>query len=412
MLTTFIGYGIAYYFFSDVGYIASLAGNLIVIIIFSMMAYRKIKILPISILYGTLAIIIVLLGGNLSSAVLGFILLPMFGVVGREIVLSYMLLSLVYVGIAFCFSFLISRITGNFLQRQMLTFDDSLIKRFANFILIGAMIILALFFINVFLHEVLVNYAILTLVNAISLSIFFCFLVFTVFTFTGSVRKESEIQYKNEMLQSLQSYNSTVEDMATEMRRFRHDHMNMLLGFHEYIESNDIENIHNYFKQYMTAFSEATIVMESQIDELKNIKRPEIKSILSAKVLYAQQLGITVNIEVPDEIGFTDVSCLLDFCRITGIFIDNAIDACRGLDNAALRFMAIKKGSEILFVFANTCNTLPDMARLGDRGYTTKEGQRGLGLYTARQLIEKNSNLALSTLFQDGMFVQELSVLQ
>jgi len=35
-----------------------------------------------------------------------------------------------------------------------------------------------------------------------------------------------------------------------------------------------------------------------------------------------------------------------------------------------------------------------------------------LGLYTVRRLIEKNNNLSLSTLIEDEMFIQELSVLQ
>ena len=407
-----ISYRVTFILFLDVTDIVNILFNIFLVILLSAVAYLKIRILALSILYGIFAVIVPMLGANLSGAILGFILVPMFGAANTEVVMSNAWVSVVYLFIAFAINYLISRKSGEFFHKQMDNLDDSLKKRFSSFILVGAVIILALFLINTFLHAILANYAILTLVNAVSMSIFFCFLVFSFFTFTNSVRKESEIHYKNEMLQSLQSYNVTVEDMATEMRRFRHDHMNMLLGFHEYIESNDIENIHSYFKQYMTAFSEATVVMESQIDELKNIKRPEIKSILSAKVLYAQQLGITVNIEVPDEIIITDVSSLLDLCRITGIFMDNAIEACRDLDSASLRFMSIKKGSEILFVFMNTCDLPPDIARLGDRGYTTKEGQRGLGLYTARRLIEKNSNLALSTLVQDGMFVQELSVLQ
>ena len=392
--------------------IAAVVCSFFVITVLSVVAYRKIKIIPLSAIYGILAILTGMLSGHLTSAVYGFVMESIFESVNREALWNSTLMSAIYLFTVFAIGLFISRKTGKFLHKQMQPLDDILKKQIAKYILVGAMIILALFFINTFLHDFLTGYAVLLLVYAVSLSICFGFLVFSIFAFANSVRKESEIHYKNEMLQNLQSYNITVEDMATEMRRFRHDHMNMLLGFHEYIDSNDIKNIHNYFKQYMAGFSEATTVMESQIDELKNVKRPEIKSILSAKMLYAQQLGITVNIEVPDEIEFADVSSLLDFCRITGIFLDNAIDACRGLDNATLRFMAIKKSSEILFVFMNTCDTSPDMARLGDRGYTTKEGQRGLGLYTARQLIEKNSNLALSTLVQDGMFVQELSLLQ
>jgi two-component system sensor histidine kinase AgrC len=181
----------------------------------------------------------------------------------------------------------------------------------------------------------------------------------------------------DELLANLQAYTDSVEIMATEVRRFRHDHLNLLMGLGDYIENNDIGNIRRYFNDYISSFKESTAAANSRLDILMRLKTPELKSILSFKFLCAQQLGIDAHIEIPEDVEMPDASCLIDLCRIAGILADNAIEACQGTPNAVLRFLALKEDGAIVFVFANTCHAAPQMSRLFEKGYTTKEGSRG-----------------------------------
>ena len=391
--------------------ISALMGNVGNIIILAILSYRKVKIISLSILYGMLTIIIFLLSGNLTGAILGFIMMPLFGAVGREIVLNSIVLMIVYPIIAFSLAFLISYMSGKFMHNNMHDFDDVLKNRLAKYMLIAAAIILTIFLITTFLHEILASYALLTLVYALALSICFGFMVFAIFAFINSISKEAKLRHKDEMIRNIQEYAAAVEDMASEMRRFRHDHVNMNLTLFDYIKNNNITEISKYFDSYMPEFEEASKAMDSYLDTLKGIKTSEVKSLLSAKLMHAHHLGINIHIEVSEDIEIVGISNLIDLCRIIGIYTDNAIDACRNVKGAKLQVMVSNKDEDnsIVFVFKNTCTSQPDIARLDQKGYSTKGGS-GLGLYTASKLIERSDTLFPHTVVEGGYFIQELTV--
>jgi two-component system sensor histidine kinase AgrC len=201
--------------------------------------------------------------------------------------------------------------------------------------------------------------------------------------------------------------------MADEARKFRHDHKNLLLGFKECIEKKDIDSIQTYFQQYFSEFVKTTAAVDSQFNKLSGIKRQEIKGILSSKLLFAQQLHISVFIDVPSHIEGICDNQLVDICRITGILLDNAIEACWVVDKPVLRFLAMQQKQEILFVFMNTCPMpIPSITQMFWEGFSTKEGQRGAGLFIASQLCNRNKNVTLNTKIKDGNFIQELSIVQ
>jgi two-component system sensor histidine kinase AgrC len=292
----------------------------------------------------------------------------------------------------------------------MVHFTDEIKKQLSTHILIGAIIILTIFFINTFLHNLLNDTVIINLIYALALVACFVFLIFAIFAFSDSLQKELEIRQKNELLKNLQSYTDSVENMATEVRKFRHDHANLMLGFHNHIMNNDIKKIHDYYKIYMFTFAEDTMVADTRLDSLTRIQVPEVKSILSFKLLHAQHLGINVYIEVRDTIANIDGYDLLDICRIIGILLDNAVEACQGTDSPVIKFNAFSKINEITFVLSNTCLSAPPLSKINEKGFSTKEAKRGLGLHTVSALLEKNDNITLRTSIENGEFIQVLSL--
>jgi len=387
--------------------IAGIAINGIFIVIMTFAANRKIKILPLNILYSVLSSIVFLLAGALSGVVLRLV----FEADLSESILNSSGLYILYTILAFFIAFCIARPVGNLLYRRIIPFDDVIKKKLATYILVGAAITLMLFLIQSFLYDILGDTTMLNMLYTLILIICFGFLVFAIFAFTDSLRRKIEIGHKDELLKNLQAYTDSIERMATEVRKFRHDHANLMLGFHEYIKGNDIDNIREYFQKYMLSFSENTAIADSRLDILMRLKIPEAKSILSFKFLYAQQLGIDVHIEISENIDGIDIYNMTDICRIIGILLDNATEACKNADNPVLRFLAFKKDKQIIFIFANTYTSIPPLSQIFEKGFTTKADGHGLGLYTVSQLIAENKNLSLNTLIEEENFIQELNII-
>jgi len=360
-------------------------------------------------MYAFFSSIVLLLAGNISRVPMSFVLEVIDEPLLRGTVLDDWVLYIVYMMAVFAVSFVTSRQLGNFLNRKIYSFDDELKRRVASYIIIGASVVLMLFLIITYLQETIINPAVIITIYAILLSISFSLFIFAIFSIEN-LHKEREIKHKNEQLQNLQIYTNNIEKMAGEVREFRHDHLNLMLGFQEYIDNNDIDNIREYFIKYMALFTESTAVADTQLDNLNLLEISELRSILSYKFLYALQKNIDVFVEVPDLVQDIGTDNLIDLCRIIGILLDNAIESCRDTEQPVLRFLALKRESDILFVITNTCPSPPPLSKIFEKGFTSKEGQRGLGLYTVAQLVGGNSNLSLNTCIEDGDFVQELSV--
>ena len=227
------------------------------------------------------------------------------------------------------------------------------------------------------------------------------------------INKEIEAQHKEEMLANLQTYTSNIENLATEMRRFRHDHISLLEGLHSYIEDNNMDGVRTFFERYVSDFTKNSEAFNSALDILKHIKIPELKSLLALKLMYAQEADIDVHIEVSEAIENLDFD-LNDLCRIIGILLDNAIEACREVEGdklSILKFAVIKKEDEILFLFVNSCVSPPPISQMFEKGFSTKGNGRGLGLSTVQTILLRNKYARLNTYIQDEAFIQELTIM-
>jgi len=391
--------------------IAAIVANILIILVLSFASYRKNKNMQLSLFYGAITVIIFVFVGFTAGVAMQFIFEP----ITREFVLNELIPFSIYYTAIVVLVCLISKWLGDFLHKKIKTFDDELKKQFANYMLIGTAITLALFFSIVFLRTLSIDAAILNLINALFLAVYFISLVLAISAFTENILKESEIKRKNEMLSNLQTYTENVEGMVSivsELRQFRHDHKNLLLGFKDLVANKDIDGIHSYLQRYQSAFDDSTIALDLQLDKLQHIKRPELKSILASKLIYAQHLKIDVHIEVSDDINGIDDGYVVDLCRIMGILLDNALEACQTVENPILKFMAAVKNRGALFVVKNTRpSPMPSISQMYKEGFTTKENGRGMGLYIASLICDKNIEMSLQSHAQDeNDFTQEFFV--
>ena len=64
-----------------------------------------------------------------------------------------------------------------------------------------------------------------------------------------------------------------------------------------------------------------------------------------------------------------------------------------------------------LLIIENTYkNKDVDTDKIYEKGYSTKEGNTGLGLWEIRQILKKNNNLNLFTTKNDNFFTQQFEI--
>ena len=392
-------------------YIAMLVSNIISIIVLTFFSYMKKESLKMSGFFATFTITICMFAVFITSSVGYQFLIHFIEEVGRDVVLGGFVTFFVFILMFFAIAFSFSLKMGNFLKKRLLTLDEPLRNTFSKYLLYGSIITCAVFLIINFLRGFIAEMIGYPLVYTIAMSGSFIMLVFAIFSFETSMRKEVDLRKKDESLANLREQAKNLTGLSKEARRFKHDHENLMLGFHKHLKNSDIESALEYYDKYMVAFYKSMADINKGLDMLDKIKSLELQGILSYKIPSAQRAGINVIIDVSDDMKPIPNEHLMDVCRITGILIDNAIDACVGVDKPVLRLGVLNKAPATLIVIENNFFTAPDLGLIAEEGYTTKDDGQGLGLYTVAGIIENNPNLGLATKIKDEYFVQLLSIL-
>lgn len=223
-------------------------------------------------------------------------------------------------------------------------------------------------------------------------------------------KKEADMQMKQESFQALQQYTAQVESFYNSLRSFKHDYSNILLTLYEYIDTKDIEGLSTYFSQNILPLTKQLEPQNYYITRLANLHIVELKSLVTTKIIYAQEMGIDVTIEIDHPIDriHTDI---IDLVRILGIFLDNAIEAALETEKPKLGFIIINDNSETVFFITNSfVDYHLQLSALSNAGFSTKGNNRGIGLHNVTQIISQHTNLFLDTRTQENTFMQILHI--
>ena len=88
--------------------------------------------------------------------------------------------------------------------------------------------------------------------------------------------------------------------------------------------------------------------------------------------------------------------------------MDNAIEAAEDSDEKLLEVSFDCEGGGLAVSVSNSFGQKPDLARMFEKGWSTKGRNRGLGLYIAKDIVSKNKRLLLNTAVKNGRLTQEL----
>ncbi|GAB6107170.1 sensor histidine kinase [Fusibacter bizertensis] len=218
-----------------------------------------------------------------------------------------------------------------------------------------------------------------------------------------------ELRSKENELEQLMMYTKEIETMHKEIRKFKHDYINILSSLSGYIDANDLNGLKTYFDSKIMTISHNNENIEKTLDRLSFLEQLELKGLFAMKVLRAQEAGIAVVIQIVENIRVS--MDIVDLCRIIGIFMDNAIDASQEIEAPKITISIVKKVDRVLIIIANKVENMPPIYKLRENGYTTKGKHRGLGLEIVREILKKNESVTNDLKYENDEFTQILEIL-
>ncbi len=348
----------------------------------------------------------------LSDTIQGSIFMKVFynyaeDILDKDIILLLMHISLFC--IAFIGSFLISCAIKKFkVDLKRVNTND----RFFRLILLNTGVTALIFYITTMMikYAKLDNLAIS--VDEILFSLYF-FLVITI-TYILTIYLKEEVQLKNKRIEfnNLQEYTSNLESMYNDMRKFRHDYINILSSMTGYIEHKDLNGLEIFFNKKILKLGENILEKNCKIDKLQNVKITELKGLLSSKVIRAQELCIDVFIDIMEPIEHINIDAI-DICKCIGILLDNSIEAALECKTPSLKIGIINKKNSIMIIIINSClEKNPPIYQMFEKGFSTKGANRGLGLSNLKEVIDNYHNVFLDTKIINEEFIQNLQILK
>lgn len=244
-------------------------------------------------------------------------------------------------------------------------------------------------------------------------SLLVCYFILNGILTANMIKKYMEkldMEMRQESYDRLQEYTNQIENMYSTLRSFKHDYFNIMLSMSGYMEANDMEGLKAYFDSEILPLNKNITKDTAHLNQLMNIKPMELKSIISGKLLYAMEMNIHVSVEIEEEI--TDIPMdILDLSRITGIFLDNAIEAAMETETPSLSFAVVNLDTEYVFMISNSFldKGIPFTA-MANPDVSSKGKNRGLGLYNAHEIISQYDFVFLDTEIKNQTFIQRLHI--
>jgi len=233
----------------------------------------------------------------------------------------------------------------------------------------------------------------------------------SIYFYTSSINEKSASQQKEAVQEALQIYTKQIEQQQTAMRKFKHDYVNILLSMDGFFAEDNIAGLKDYYANKVRVASEIITKGDFALENLCNINVLEIKGLLGAKLMRAQDtnMNICVTFEATEEIDGIPIDSIV-LVRMLGIIMDNAIEELGELGGGQLMVACYKEGTGVVFVVQNTCRAdIPKLQELKQAGFSTKGEGRGQGLCNLSEMVAAHSDrLTLHTSIEGGYFKQRL----
>ena len=246
--------------------------------------------------------------------------------------------------------------------------------------------------------------------NALHISGYLLVMCCLLLAMRRSYLERIQTEAKQKAMQDLQDYTRNLEAMYNSLRSFKHDYVNILLSLAGYIEDGDMDRLKDFFESKIFPTKNLITGEDYKLNQLSNISVLEIKSLLSAKMIYAHESGIDITIDIPDKVESFLIDTV-DLARILGIFLDNAIEATLETEQPQIGLNIIQNKTGVSIIISNRFRDNGLMLhKLKQKGFSTKIGHQGIGLGNAQKIISSYDNVLLETTMKCDYFTQHIEL--
>ena len=246
--------------------------------------------------------------------------------------------------------------------------------------------------------------------NALHISGYLLVMCCLLLAMRRSYLEQIQTEAKQKAMQDLQDYTRNLEAMYNSLRSFKHDYVNILLSLSGYIEDGDMDRLKDFFESKIFPTKNLITGEDYKLNQLSNISVLEIKSLLSAKMIYAHESGIDITIDIPDKVESFLIDTV-DLARILGIFLDNAIEATLETEQPQIGLNIIQNKTGVSIIISNRFRDNGLMLhKLKQKGFSTKTGHQGIGLGNAQKIINSYDNVLLETTMKWDYFTQHIEL--
>ena len=246
--------------------------------------------------------------------------------------------------------------------------------------------------------------------NALHISGYLLVMCCLLLAMRRSYLEQIQTESKQKAMQDLQDYTRNLESMYNGLRSFKHDYVNILLSMSGYIEDGDMDRLKDFFESKIFPTKDLITGGDYKLNQLSSIGVLEIKSLLSAKMIYAHESGIDITIDIPDKVESFLIDTV-DLARILGIFLDNAIEAALETEQPQIGLNIIQNETGVSIIISNHFRDNSVMLhKLKQKGFSTKIGHQGIGLWNAQKIISSYDNVLLETTMKCDYFTQHIEL--
>ena len=246
--------------------------------------------------------------------------------------------------------------------------------------------------------------------NALHISGYLLVMCCLLLAMRRSYLEQIQTESKQKAMQDLQDYTRNLEAMYNGLRSFKHDYVNILLSLSGYIEDGDMDRLKDFFESKIFPTKNLITGGDYKLNQLSNIGVLEIKSLLSAKMIYAHESGIDITIDIPDKVESFLIDTV-DLARILGIFLDNAMEATLETEQPQIGLNIIQNKTGVSIIISNRfLDNGVMLHKLKQKDFSTKIGHQGIGLWNAQKIISSYDNVLLETTMKCDYFTQHIEL--
>jgi len=231
-----------------------------------------------------------------------------------------------------------------------------------------------------------------------------------ILNFAKQIAKNRKIQVQQDIIAQQQLYEQNLEEIRQEVRAFRHDYKNLLAGLAQQANAGQLQALGATLSELELDFDRRLGEKIQTSTQIGYLQIPEIRSFILTKLTSMHEKKLACHLEVLYPVTAVSMN-VWDLIRCLGILTDNAIEAALETDRPWIDLILLAQEERLSVRIANPFTNTLEPQKMWEEGWSTKGDGRGEGLASYQRILAAWPNAVSSASWENGVFVQELTIL-